>query len=889
MRFLALSICFLLPAATGFAQQSLSDYDYNFWYFEPEEPARITPELNELTPRDFQSHPEYGKKPWNAQCSDCSELIQKRTADSRYFIKNGTGGKVFYVQKSYGPMHYLNHAGQWITIDPHLRPVPGQSGVFAAPNQPVPVKIDLNRGYTAMVLQDGHEFRFNQDTQLYFEWETGRKDFGPADLSSYHAGTDGLVNVSAWDGIYRRELVQQGEVETDYIISKPLKLPAGQGWLVWEETLEVPAGYTLEKDSSNGFYTMDDTWNGDLLLRDSHRKTWLTIKAPDLRDSLFDHGPNHIGYELIRADARHYRFRLKVNTAWMNEPDRAYPVTVDPLVIGTDTFSSGNMGFRFNTTCYNLTNYCPYTLVVTVPGKSTLTNAYFDARFVSKINGCGFNANCIKKEAWFRIVGPCGTSPSATGYWSCTTPPQSDLPGTCYGDTIPMFNTINCLPPSCPDHVISFEMRNAHCSCNLTGCDTACHVMRIGTWRITIEARTIESNVTGSTSVCLGDSATLTAFGYWGVPPYTYSWAPGGQTTKSITVSPSSTTTYTCTVTDTCGESSQSTGTITVNPLPVLFLSAVNAFCTGGSDGSATVSVSGGLPPYTYEWDTNPLQFTPTATNLSSGWYKVIVTDANGCISRDSVFVGVDNVLALSATPHNATCPGAGDGWIDLNVDTGQPPYTFNWSNGATVEDPQNLGPGTYTVTVTDNLGCVNTLTVTVAEDPAVVIDAGTQQVIIIGSSVNLNVNVSPPGSYTYTWSPPTGLDNPNSPSPVATPDTTTTYTVVVVSTKNAGCADTDTVTIIVLPDLDLPVPNAFSPNGDGRNDVFFVPSGPYEILRLQIFNRWGELLYDGTGPWDGTLNGKPQPVGTYAFTLTIRFPLNNEEVQKKGNVTLLR
>jgi len=868
------------------AQRPLKNYTYNFSTFSAINPLSVSADLDSLTSDAYKSHPEYGRLPGNAQCKDCEEIIEKRTIDSRYFLKKGTHGRAFYVQKSYGPMHYYDSLNRLITIDSKLKPQNNQHTVFAAPHQPIPVCINLDKGFSSLKLENGFTFRFNSNTQFYIEYADSVEMMPPPDLSNFTAGDDGLINMNIWEGINRKQFVSKSSIETDYIITRPLNKPDIAN-LVFEEQYALPEGYSLIADLQNGFFTGQDLWNGNVILRDADKRELLTIKAPRLYDSLLNDGPNRIGYQLDKLPGNIYRFRIKVSAKWLNRPERVYPVNIDPVVIGTDTFYTGLMGFKF-AACYNLTNYCPYTLVITVPGNSSLSNAYFDARYVSQIQGCGFATDCKKEDAWFRIVGPCGSSPSATGYWSCTTIPQGQLPGTCYGDTIPMFNTINCLAPSCPDHIISFELRNAQCSCNLSGCDTNCHVMNVGTWRITIEARTLESNVIGSKAICYGDSAQLTAFGYWGVPPYTYSWSPGGFTSKSIKVSPASTTTYTCTVTDTCGITSQSSGKITVNPLPVLNLTSTNAFCTGGADGSATVSATGGTAPFTYKWNTQPQQNTATASNLPGGTYTVTVTDSKGCRQIDSVSVGFDNLLKASASIHNASCPGVDDGWIDLNIDIGQAPYSFSWSNGDQVEDPQNLPPGNYSITIVDNLGCTASMSFTVGQDAAVTVDAGTDQTIIVGSSVQLNANVSPAGSYTYLWSPANGLSNPAIPNPVATPDTTTTYTITVTSNKNGACSDVDTITIFVLPDLDVPIPNAFSPNGDGLNDEFFLP-GNYDIEKLQIFDRWGKLVYEGNQPWNGLYKNLPQPIGTYAFQVTLRFSLNNETVTKKGNVTLIR
>src|SRR5687767_6137425 len=107
MRFLLL-FSGVLAVLNLSAQQGMAPFQENLSNFNNIPRRLVTQELLRQTPPGFQSHPEFGVLPFDAQCSDCIELIDKRTPDSRYFIKNGTGGNVFYVQKSYGPMHYYD-------------------------------------------------------------------------------------------------------------------------------------------------------------------------------------------------------------------------------------------------------------------------------------------------------------------------------------------------------------------------------------------------------------------------------------------------------------------------------------------------------------------------------------------------------------------------------------------------------------------------------------------------------------------------------------------------------------------------------------------------------------------------------------------------------------
>jgi gliding motility-associated-like protein len=310
--------------------------------------------------------------------------------------------------------------------------------------------------------------------------------------------------------------------------------------------------------------------------------------------------------------------------------------------------------------------------------------------------------------------------------------------------------------------------------------------------------------------------------------------------------------------------------------------------CVGIGNGQASVSATGGTPPYSYSWNTVPVQTTSTAIGLTSGNYSATVTDANGCIVITSTSVSALNTVAAIATAGDASCFGLPDGWIDLQASGGTTPYTFVWSNAWTVEDPTGIPAGTYHVTVTDNDGCTVNASATVGEPAQIILSLGTDRSIQQGESVIIASSVNPPGTYVYQWSPPDGLDNPAGATVIASPLVTTIYTLV--ATDPNGCSSTDTVLVEVIPPTEIILPTAFTPNGDGVNDVFFDPTSyDVEITDLSIYNRWGDLVFSGTQPWDGRVNGVDQPIGTYVYVTSVHFLGTAIDLQLSGNVTLLR
>lgn len=299
------------------------------------------------------------------------------------------------------------------------------------------------------------------------------------------------------------------------------------------------------------------------------------------------------------------------------------------------------------------------------------------------------------------------------------------------------------------------------------------------------------------TAICAGDSAQLGASG-----AVTYTWTPMmGLSDPNIAnpmASPATTTMYFVTGTDASGCTNIDSVLITVNPLPNADAGLDEAICIGDS---VQLQASGGT---VYAWTpttdlSDPNISNPFASPTTTTQYFVTVTDGNGCSSVDSVTVTVNPLPVADAGPDTTICPGTS---VDLGgTPTGPVGSTFLWSPGATLNDPSLSNPTatpagntTYTVTVTDANGCVDTDVVDVVIAPAPNAVAGLDTTICAGDSVQLVAS----GGIAYSWTPVTGLTDPNIANPMAGPAGTTDYIVTV--TDAAGCTATDTASIIVNP-----------------------------------------------------------------------------------------
>lgn len=378
------------------------------------------------------------------------------------------------------------------------------------------------------------------------------------------------------------------------------------------------------------------------------------------------------------------------------------------------------------------------------------------------------------------------------------------------------------------------------------------------------------------TTVCVGNSVPLTASGGG-----TYSWVPAAAlddpTSATPLASPLDTTLYHVLVTTPEGclmEDSMWVFTQTDLPVPVV---SDTVICRG--DQVQLHAVGGD----SYEWQPaagiselgvpDPLVGPSVSTN-----YTVLVSNTCGTVSA-SAFVGVQYVNA-SAWPDTLVCPNDP---LVLHAAGGT---VYEWSPQPSATDSLVLSPavaGIYSVIVEDDLGCWDSASVSVSLYPPASVTAGYETSIDFNESAQLFAS----GTGTYLWSPDSTLSCGTCPDPVASPETTTTYTVEV--TDNNGCKAIDQVTIHFRGSLF--VPNTFTPNGDGVNDLFHALTREVAVYRLMVFNRWGELIFDTDrleGAWDGTYKGQDSPIDTYVWRVDYT-EVNGRARTVYGHVNLLR
>ncbi len=326
----------------------------------------------------------------------------------------------------------------------------------------------------------------------------------------------------------------------------------------------------------------------------------------------------------------------------------------------------------------------------------------------------------------------------------------------------------------------------------------------------------VAATMTGSTGVsCFGGAdgtATVSAAG--GSLPYTYLWNPGGNT--NATATGLSAGNYTVTVTDNNGCISTATVTITQPTLLTATISAsTNVLCNGGNNGSATVTAGGGTPGYTYLW-APPGGTNATQGGLTAGTYTVTITDANGCTASTTVTITEPPVLTANITATtNVSCFGGSNGSSTVTVAGGTTPYTYLWTPAGGI-NPTGTGltAGSYTVTVTDNNGCIATAGVTITQPPVLTASITASTNVLCNGGSNGTATVTAVGGtlpYTYLWNPSGGNG--------ATGTGMAAGYYVVTVTDNNGCTATASVTITEPPLLTISITGVTNVSCNGGNN----------------------------------------------------------------------
>ncbi len=396
--------------------------------------------------------------------------------------------------------------------------------------------------------------------------------------------------------------------------------------------------------------------------------------------------------------------------------------------------------------------------------------------------------------------------------------------------------------------------------------------------------------VTNDTLICSIDTLQLNAVGLG-----SFTWSPNYNinniNSASPLVSPDVPTKYYATLTAAPGCSNIDSVFVDVKQFVTLDAGPDTTICL-----TDTVRLNPQSDALSYRWTpintlSDPNIKNPVATPTGAATTYTVIGNIGKCQAFDAVTIRAVPYPAIVASNDTAICYGD----TAFLFASGGINYLWTPSSGlssTTISNPiaNPLVTTAYRVAVTDNLGCPKPSfdTVVVNVVPPVPAFAGRDTAIVVGQPLQLNAS----GGDAYVWAPPTGLSNPNIGNPVALLNDSITY-IVRVSTEE-GCFAFDTINVVVFQtDPDIFVPTAFTPNGDGLNDLLRpIPVGITNIEYFRVYNRWGEMVYSSNseqgGGWNGRINGKDQGSDTYVWYVK-GTDYTGKVIFKKGTATLIR
>ena len=335
---------------------------------------------------------------------------------------------------------------------------------------------------------------------------------------------------------------------------------------------------------------------------------------------------------------------------------------------------------------------------------------------------------------------------------------------------------------------------------------------------------------------------------------------------------------------------------------PLLEVSAthIDITCYDFNDGEATVNIHGGTAGYTILWDSPTPQTTQTATNLAPGGYFVQVTDSNGCVDSAGVNIWEPEPLILTHLEDSlieAYCDWD-NGRSAVIAEGGIEPYSYLWNGTNTRSGPSAdmlYGDETYQVIVTDQNGCETILPVYIPQTPPatpIIASDPTYEDSILFAQRNVQFFNQSIGAATWFWDFGDGstsdLENPTH----LFAETGVYEVTLTVNNSYLACPTDTTVLVHIIANGSIFVPSAFSPNGDGQNDLFFPMGEGLVNYEMIIFTRWGKeiiRLNNLNDKWDGrSSKGLAMPEGVYVYRVKA-FLNNGTEIDEGGTITLIR
>ena len=419
------------------------------------------------------------------------------------------------------------------------------------------------------------------------------------------------------------------------------------------------------------------------------------------------------------------------------------------------------------------------------------------------------------------------------------------------------------------------------------------------------------ANAGNDAVICINGTANLLASATGGAAPYTFMW-DNAVATAANNVTPAANTCYVVTITDANGCIDQDTVCVFLNPPLLVSVSPNDTVCPGETATITANAVGGNGGPYTYVWDLNGVNVgTGASINVipptNGAQYCVTVTDncgtpaANNCTT---IFLHAVPAPLLSAD-NLGSCIPLVTNFTNLTNAADVSSVVWDFGDGSIsttggVVSHTYTSAGCYdvTLTVTSPNGCTSDTTylsyVCAWPIPVADFEFGPQPTNLFAPDITfINTSSSDATTFFYDFA---GLGTSTLPNPSFTfpNDNPGNYDVTLAVSNNYGCVDTITKTVVINGIYTMYAPNSFTPNGDGKNDVFMIQGEGYDPNNFEffIFNRWGELLFTSnsmSSGWDGTFRGQAVKGDVYVWRVKSKDIWSNDAFETNGHVTLIR
>lgn len=377
--------------------------------------------------------------------------------------------------------------------------------------------------------------------------------------------------------------------------------------------------------------------------------------------------------------------------------------------------------------------------------------------------------------------------------------------------------------------------------------------------------------------------------------PYTINWLPNNENTLSISNLCQGL--YEVVITDTnfC-VSFDNFEILAPAGFTAFIASKFDASCANSNDGRISLGLS--LGNYTFNWE-DDFGYSSANQNVNSlfqGTYYLTVSNDQGCVFNETVVLNAQTEILVEAFGDTILCEQPDFLIIGASISGRFNAVSFEWldnvgkpisnrSRAAIIPPPGNSN---FFFSASTENNCLATDNVRIQIASLGTLNLGRSREIVAGDEITLGGSPTASFEANFQWSPTESLNNPNSPNPQAKPLTNTLYTLT--ATNSDGCVISDSLLIIVLDALT--VNNAFSPNGDGVNELWELDFLlEYPNAEVIVFNRWGQTIFRSVGyaqPWDGTFDGEQLPIGTYYYIINLNDNTQNFE-PITGTVTIIK